>query len=280
VLVDWHWPLAVQVSVPGQVPQEPPQVSLPHCFPPHWGEQATHWPCALQLLPPEHVPQEPPQLSSPHCFPVHWGEQATHWPWALQVVVPEQVPQEPPQVSLPHCSPEHCGTQVPVQVPLVQAWPLPQTLHAEPAAPQAETVFEGVMQVPFGAQQPLQFEAEQVLEVCAAQTPSALQVWDALHALHVPPPWPQALEAVPLSHRPLASQQPPQVVAEQLAFGVPAQETMDIPTQATRRAPRRMNMGGLSTPGRCRFANRADRYGSGEATALAAATGSAESQLW
>ena len=47
-----HWPVELQVSPDGQVPQLPPQPSLPHCLPVQFGVQfATHWPLELQLSP-------------------------------------------------------------------------------------------------------------------------------------------------------------------------------------------------------------------------------------
>ncbi len=69
-----HWPLALQVWVLAQAPQLPPQPSVPHCLPPHWGAH-THCPERLQVCEPEQVPHCPPQPSEPHTLPAQLGAQ-------------------------------------------------------------------------------------------------------------------------------------------------------------------------------------------------------------
>lgn len=80
-----------------------------------------------------------------------------------------------------------------------------QTWHADPAAPQAPAAFDGVMQAPLGAQQPVQL-AEQ-LPVPAEQTP-ALQVSLAEQDVQTPPPVPQAAAVLPALQMPSDPQQP------------------------------------------------------------------------
>jgi hypothetical protein len=105
-----------------QMPQLPPQPSLPHSFPlhamnVHWF--ATHvWPQTL------HEPHEPPHPLSPQVLPVQFGTQ-THLPPAPQTLLAGHQPQEPPQASAPHCLPTHCGWQ-----PSVAHRPLAQCLPA------------------------------------------------------------------------------------------------------------------------------------------------------
>jgi hypothetical protein len=71
--VHWHSPV-LQVPV-AQVPQEPPQPSLPHARPVHEGvhvaEQVPSLVLHFSLL--LQVPQEPPHPSPPHAFPLQVG---------------------------------------------------------------------------------------------------------------------------------------------------------------------------------------------------------------
>ena len=60
-------------------------------------------------------------------------------------------------------------------------------------------------------QQPEQFDG---LHVPPEQTPF-MQVWPALQLRHCEPFAPQALVALPVTHWPVASQQPAQLAAEQ-----------------------------------------------------------------
>jgi hypothetical protein len=96
-----------QLMPAAQLPQEPPQPSLPQVLPAHCGVQM-HCPLALQL-PEKHVPQLPPHPSGPQVFPAHCGAQA-HCPLTLQERPAPQLPQLPPQPSEPQLLPLHCGT--------------------------------------------------------------------------------------------------------------------------------------------------------------------------
>jgi hypothetical protein len=77
-----HWPVVLQVWPEAQVPQVPPQPSLPQVLPLQLGvQEATHWPEVLQLLPEAQVPQLPPQPSLPQLLPVQLGVQVVQlWP--------------------------------------------------------------------------------------------------------------------------------------------------------------------------------------------------------
>lgn len=126
----WHCPVcASQVSSCGQVPQEPPHPSGPHCLP--W-QSGVHWhrPPWQTSCAPEQVAQATPLLPQDCSVlpPWHWlflqqpfghvcGPQTgapSHCPlWVLQVCPVRQDPHvpEPPQPSGPHCRPEQFGAQ-------------------------------------------------------------------------------------------------------------------------------------------------------------------------
>jgi hypothetical protein len=98
----------LQVWVLAQVPQVPPQPSLPHVLPLQLGVQP-HWPVWPQACPDGQLPQVPPQPSGPQTRPAQLGAHA-HCPVAEQAWPPAQVPHEPPQPSGPQVLPSQLGT--------------------------------------------------------------------------------------------------------------------------------------------------------------------------
>ncbi len=69
-----HWPLALHDVPAPQVPQVPPQPSLPHARPLQLGVQEVEQvPADVHVLPLAQVPQVPPQPSLPHDFPLQLG---------------------------------------------------------------------------------------------------------------------------------------------------------------------------------------------------------------
>jgi hypothetical protein len=78
-----HWPAVEHVSVPAQVPQVPPQPSLPHCLPVQFGMQAhvklvVHVSGAVQspqsIWPPQPLPIQPHSaLCAAHVVGVQLG---------------------------------------------------------------------------------------------------------------------------------------------------------------------------------------------------------------
>jgi hypothetical protein len=97
------------------------------------------------------------------------------------------------------------------------------------------------MHAPLPAQHPLQLAAEHAPE--PSQVPLTLQVWEPVQEVQAAPAAPQADAAEPTWHLPDASQQPLQVLAEQVGL-VPATHalrTTAAPT-AMKNAPKRRFM--------------------------------------
>lgn len=97
----------------GQLEQDSPTavVQTPS---PQTGPEGMHMLVEEQAVPTGQLPQLPPQPSLPHCLPVQLGTQVG-WqrPDALHEVPAGQLPQLPPQPSLPHILLAQLGTQLP-----------------------------------------------------------------------------------------------------------------------------------------------------------------------
>jgi hypothetical protein len=107
---------------------------------------AVHVPAALQVWPVAQVPQVPPQPSLPQFLPVQLGVQVVvHVPAALQVWPVAQVPQVPPQPSLPQFLPVQLGTQT---VPPLSTAPFGVPMPVGPSQP-VVALHRALVQVPF-----------------------------------------------------------------------------------------------------------------------------------
>lgn len=93
-----------------QVPQLPPQPSLPHWRPVQSGTH-TQLPEPLQVVPVAHVPQVLPQPSGPHWRPEQLGVHAQA-PAEVHAVPDGHVPHTPPQPSSPHSLPAQDAMQL------------------------------------------------------------------------------------------------------------------------------------------------------------------------
>ena len=150
------------------------------------------------------------------------------WPQAPLVFPARQVPllsTQPGQPGLTHW-------------PLVHCWLLLHTWQAPPLIPHAAAVLEGVMHVPFGAQQPLRQVALQLPPSLppppspwpgTVQTP-AWQTSDAEQRTQAPPRAPHAAGVVPDLQSPSPPQQPLQLAELQLPPVWPHEGTKETAT--------------------------------------------------
>ena len=113
------------------------------------------------------------------------------------------------------------STHPPHVLPLTQApasqacWP-EHTWQVPPLAPHAKEVLDGVMQVPFGAQQPAQVNAQLPASAPGLTQAPAWQLWVEPQAAHAPPPVPHTSAVSPEWQMPFA-QHPPQLLGLQAA---------------------------------------------------------------
>jgi hypothetical protein len=108
-----------------------------------------------------------------------------------------------------------------LQTPFTHACPVAQTEQTPPLAPHCVGMLDGVRQMLFGAQHPLQLDGPQLVVSwhvpCDEQAKPEAQ---AMHALPFVPQAPLAAAPTPGWQMPTALQQPAQFEAEQPASGV------------------------------------------------------------
>ncbi len=217
-------PATEQLWPEGQVPQVPPQPSLPHCLPPQVGRQV-QVPAVEQTVEPVQAPQPPPQPSGPQVFPAQLGVQV-QVPVAEQVSPEGQVPQVPPQPSGPHCFPTHWGMQR-----HAPAWQTSCALGQVPQKPpQPSGVQAGVLAVQTLVQLQTPASPQELVDRHEPQTPPQPSEPHCL-ALHVGRHWHRPLEQTSWAPGQVPQDRPqalvPQTALPQVAthWQVPASQT-------------------------------------------------------